>query len=100
MHKLSEVRIEMAQATIGANILFCGHRGHFIADVYVVGNCNVVRASREVTPSNLDRTMVHRATHHISDYPTAGFWRPDLGVFVVPASQLVELNDDNRSKYV
>jgi hypothetical protein len=90
----------MSKSYMGANVLFGGHRGHFIADIHVVGNCNVIRASREVTPDNLDRTMMHNATHHMSDYPTGGFWRPDLGVFVVPATQVVALNDDNRSKYL
>jgi hypothetical protein len=90
----------MSKSFIGANVMFCGHRGHFIADIHVVGNCNVVRASREVTPDNIDRTMLHNATHHISDFPTAGFWRPDLGVFVVPQAQVVELSNENRSKYV
>lgn len=27
-------------------------------------------------------------------------WRPDLGVFVIPAAQVVALNDDNRDKYL
>jgi hypothetical protein len=25
------------------------------------------------------------------DYPEGGFWRPDLGVFVVPESQVKEI---------
>lgn len=90
----------MSKSYVGANVLFGGHRGHFIADIHVVGNCNVVRASREVRPDNLDRTVIRNATHHMSDYPAGGFWRPDLGVFVVPAAQVVELNDRNRDKYL
>lgn len=90
----------MSKSTIGANVLFCGHQGHFIADIFVVGDCNVVRASGRVTADNLDRTMLHAATHHISDYPVNGFWRPDLGVFVVPSKQVTELNDKNRGRYL
>lgn len=88
----------MAKAAIGANVIFGGHNGHFIADIFVVGNCNVVRASREVTPDNLDRTMMHNATHHLSDYPASGFWRPDLGVFVVPKSQVTELAKGSKTE--
>ena len=79
----------MAKAAIGALVLYCGHAGAFIADIYVAGNTNVVRANGAVRPSELDRQG--KPTHHLVDFPTAGFWRPDLGVFVVPKGQVKEL---------
>lgn len=79
----------MKTGAMGATVLYCGHAGSFIADIWVVGNANVVRANGKVTPGNLDRKAI--ATHSVSDYPLPGFWRPDLGVFVVPEKQVRKL---------
>jgi hypothetical protein len=76
----------MAESKMGAMVRFCGHNGSFIADVHKVGNCNVVRANGPVTPDNLDREST--PTHHISDFPNAGYWNSRLGVFVVPEKQV------------
>lgn len=76
---------------MGAVVLYCGHEGTFIADIWVVGNTNVVRANGPVTGNNLNRAKPVKASHHLRDWPNCGFWRPDLGVFVVPKSQVVEL---------
>lgn len=74
--------------------MYCGHNGCFVADIGVVGNVNVIRASGKVSPANLQRgPAVGRATHQMVDFPSAGFWRPDLGVFVVPKAQVKELKD-------
>jgi hypothetical protein len=81
----------MAKAQSGALVLYCGHKGCFIADIYSVGDVNVVRASAAVTMDRLDRANYEHSTHHIVDFPAAGFWRPDLGVFVVPQTQVTEL---------
>lgn len=82
----------MAKAKMGAVVSYCGHNGNFIADIWQVGNTNVVRASQEVTGANLIRDdRFGKATHHLSDFPKPGFWRPDLGVFVVPQKQVKEL---------
>lgn len=76
-------------ALIGAQVQYCGHAGVFIADVISVGNTYVVRAAKAVTPDNLMRKNVdEQATHHLNDFPGPNFWRPDLGVFVVPRKQL------------
>jgi hypothetical protein len=80
----------MSKPTIGARVQFCGHDGTFIADIFRVGDCNVVRASQKVTPSNLKRPA-DDATHLMVDFPVQGFWRPDLGVFVVPQDQVEEI---------
>jgi hypothetical protein len=74
---------------MGAIVQFCGHNGCFIADIYEIEGANVVRASGPVTAANLDRRAV--PTHHVSDFPKPGFWRPELGVFVVPKRQVREL---------
>jgi hypothetical protein len=85
----------MSKAKMGATVQYCGHNGGFIADIYRVGNVNVVRANSAVTAGNLlrDNPKDHEvfvATHHLMDNE-AGFWRPDLGVFVVPEGQVKEL---------
>jgi hypothetical protein len=83
----------MSAAKMGALVQYCNHRGVFIADVWRVGNVNIVRASRAVTMENLDRehASLARATHRLIDFPQAGFWRPDLGIFVVPEKQVKEI---------
>lgn len=74
---------------IGANVLYCGHNGYFVADIIEVGNAVVVRASAPVTPDNIIRdNRLGCPTHHLLDFPKPGFWSPKLGVFVVPRGQL------------
>lgn len=80
----------MSKAAMGATVCYCGHDGTFIADVFEVAGANVVRANGPITPGNLKRPA-KGATHHLMDFPTAGFWRPDLGVFVVPKAQVEKL---------
>jgi hypothetical protein len=41
--------------------------------------------------ANVDRKNHAQATHHVVDFPSSGFWRPDLGVFVVPEDQVKEI---------
>lgn len=84
----------MAKAAVGARVQYCGHDGYFVADIFEVAGANVVRAGGPVTPGNLIRPaqqMSKPITHTMIDMPTAGFWRPDLGVFVVPKSQVKEV---------
>lgn len=82
----------MAKSYIGAKVLYCGHSGTFVADIYEIAGANVVRPNGPVTMENLDRTDPDSATHHIRDFPKGGFWKPSLGVFVVPTEQVVELD--------
>lgn len=77
----------MAESYLGAIVQYCGHNGCFIADIFTVGNANVVRANGPVTMDNLIRPASN-VTHHLMDFPSSGFWRPDLGVFVVPQEQV------------
>ncbi len=79
----------MLKPAMGAQVQFCGHKGSFIADVWVIAGVNVVVASGPVTPANLDRETT--PTHRLVDFPSAGYWRPQKGIFVVPQKQVVEL---------
>jgi hypothetical protein len=83
----------MSKAAMGAIVRFCGHRGTFIADIWRIGSVNVIAASRNINPSTINRDFdaYEHATHHMSDFPRAGYWKPEGGIFVVPASQVVEL---------
>ena len=45
----------MSKAHMGATVKYCGHDGTFIADIFVVGNVNVVRANGPVTGNNIKR---------------------------------------------
>lgn len=77
------------ETKFGVIVLYCGHKGVFNADLYVVENAVVVRSNGPVTMENLcrDESRVKIATHHFSD-ASGGFWRPDLGIFVVPKSEV------------
>lgn len=84
----------MSKGAVGARVMYCGHDGYFVADVLCVAGANVVRANGPVTPGNLFRLTERKckpATHTMVDLPVAGFWRPDLGVFVVPEDQVKEI---------
>lgn len=82
----------MSKANLGATVIYCGHEATFIADIWIVGNVNVVRANGPIEKQlNREKGATESATHHLSDYPHPGFWRPDLGVFVVPKSQVTEI---------
>jgi hypothetical protein len=78
----------MAKSRMGALVLYCGHKGSFVADIWEIGNVNVVVASRPVLPENLDRHS--EPTHHMIDFPEAGYWKPYKGMFVVPEAQVTE----------
>ena len=83
----------MSKTKIGAQILYCGHNGTFIADVTEIAGAVVVRAPKPINLGKIDRSpaAVENADYHLSDFPMGGFWRPDLGTFVVPTTQLTPL---------
>ena len=78
----------MAQAYMGARVMFCGHAGYFVADIWHVGNVNIVHASSPVTGDTVIREDVELATHQLVAFPVAGFWKPLKGLFVVPEEQV------------
>lgn len=86
----------MSKAMIGAHVKYCNHAGWFAADIFKVGTANVVRANSPVTPDNIRRDEMESITHEMRDFPLAGFWRPDLGVFVVPESQVIRIRHASR----
>lgn len=49
-------------------------------------------------PIKLDKIIrpAQGVTHHLSDFPSAGFWKPELGVFVVPQEQVKEINEEDK----
>jgi hypothetical protein len=76
---------------VGANVLYCGHAGYFIADLFFIGDVVAARASGPVTPGNIYRlNEFGPATHLLVDFPNPGLWSPERGIFVVPSSQLTE----------
>lgn len=81
----------MANAAIGAQVQFGNHQGFFHADIFEIGNVNVVRASGPVSGDNIIRHRMHEVTHTMQDLPEKCFWRPDLGVFVCPKKQVKEV---------
>ena|ERR1700761_2501519 len=87
---------EVRKTAVGAKVMYCGHNGWFAADIVTVAGALVVRASCAVTGDNIKRDSLSEATHHLSDFPVAGFWRPDLGVFVVPEDQVTVLEEGRR----
>lgn len=86
----------MAKAYTGAYVQFCGHKGWFIADIFKIGTANVIRANGPVNDDNICRQNLDKITHTMDDFPTVGFWRPELGVFVVPAKQVKQVRDAAR----
>jgi hypothetical protein len=79
-------------SAMGAVVQYCGHNGCFVADLFDVENVVVVRANGPVTGENLIRDgSLGEPTHHLVDFPAAGFWRPQLGVFVIPKKQIKTL---------
>lgn len=78
----------MSDSYTGATVRYCGHRGTFVADIFRVAGANIVRATGPITGETLNRKNFEHATHYVGDFPDAGFWRPDLGVLVVPEAQV------------
>jgi len=85
----------MSEAKVGARVAYCGHEGWFIADIHLVEGANVVRANGKVDGGTINRNM-EEATHHLSDFPKAGYWNPGIGVFVVPANQVTVIDRTPR----
>jgi len=74
----------------GAIVQYCGHDATFIADIVTVADAVVIRANGPIE-KNL-RRPARGATHHVMDFPKAGYWNPQLGVLVVPAAQVKVLD--------
>lgn len=83
----------MAKAKMGALVRYCGHNNcTFVADVWEIENVNVVVANGDLQKHlKRDEEQYQRATHHLHDFPAAGYWKPNRGIFVVPKKQVEEL---------
>lgn len=83
------------KSIMGAQVLYCGHKGSFAADIHVANGVAVV-----VGPEPRDRRFTDLldryspssvATHHLMDFPKPIYWNETRGVFVVPVEQIREL---------
>lgn len=68
----------------------------FAADIFKVGSAFVVRANGPIVQGEnawpVERFCAsHRPTHELLDDLGKGFWREDLGIFVIPEDKLREL---------
>ncbi len=89
----------MSEAAIGARVQYCGHEGWFVADIHHFSGINVVVAGSTctpVTPLNIVRNCMDEVTHHLVDYPSAGYWNPRRGIFVVPENQVTDLSESKK----
>jgi hypothetical protein len=91
----------MSASKMGAMVKYCGHDGCFVADIFLVEGANVVVANGPVTGNNLLRPAnKHKPTHHLVDFPVAGYWGAGRGVFVVPQDQVIELEKQRGERMV
>jgi hypothetical protein len=83
----------MAKSYMGAMVQYCGHDAAFIADIFLIGEVNVVKAglNKHIDAQLMRPARAQNPTHSMSDSPAAGCWMPDRGVFIVPANQVKEL---------
>lgn len=81
----------------GATVHMIPHDLVFQADLFAVAGAIVVRANgplvRDQNCWSRSRKFCddHKPTHELHDDSGSGFWREDLGVFVVPADRLTEV---------
>lgn len=82
-------------------VLFCGHAGTFVADVFVTPFAVTVlsKGLKPVLGSTLDRRNVNAATWHICD-SRGGYFRPQKGIFVLPREAVTRLTDANRDQFL
>lgn len=80
----------------GAIVHMRGHEVVFSADLFEVAGAIVVRANGPIvrgknafnaTDGSSVNPFLGRVTHVLEPGPETGFWREDLGTFVVPKSQ-------------
>jgi hypothetical protein len=71
-------------------IRYCGHDAVFTADLLFIDTVVVIRHDGPLLLDTIQRPATD-AAYHMSDFPNPGFWRPDIGVFVIPVNQLRSL---------
>jgi hypothetical protein len=85
-----EKRERAPKSKCGAMVRYCGHDAMFVADVFEIAGACVVVASAAIDKC-LIRPATDEATHHLIDWPKAGYWNPRAGIFVVPSDQVTIL---------
>lgn len=78
----------------GAVIHMVPHGLVFSADLFEVAGAIVIRANGALTRGTNCWTIAESPrdpTHDLHDDRGTGFWRDDLGVFVVPRDKLIEI---------
>jgi hypothetical protein len=79
----------------GATVHLVPHGVVFQADLFAVAGAIVVRANGPLILEKNTWALGERGfpppTHQLHDDRGSGFWRDDLGVFVVPADRLTEV---------
>ena len=88
----------MSESKMGAIVQYGGHDASFVADIFRIGNVNVVQANGPITEELLTRPADPACTHHVGDFPECGYWRPNRGVFVVPEKQCVALKPESGAR--
>lgn len=83
------------EGKVGAVVQYCGHDATFVADIYVHDGVAVIHAGSAPIDDGLERPA-RNPTHHVSDFPKAIFWKPRIGVLVVPASQVTTFENGDR----
>ena len=81
----------MSCTKTGALVHFLEYNQSIRCDIYQVGDCNVVRFYPSAFDIHFERLpgVTHEVTIGVDN-----FWRKDLGILVVPKSQLKEVSDE------
>jgi hypothetical protein len=87
--KTTKQKPPFIKLTAGVKVLYCGHNASFIADVWETSDCILVRANGKID-DYLERPA-NKPGYWLSDFPQCGFWRPDIGVFLVPKNQFTKI---------
>ncbi len=82
----------ITKSKMGAKVQYCGHNGTFPADIFVHGETALVVAPGSINLDRISRPATG-ATHHMVDYPTALYWNPGRGYFMVPRNQVQVLEN-------
>lgn len=78
----------MACWKTGAIVEYCGHNATFRADIWRFAGAVVIRANGPIREEILTRPA-KGPRYLFEDHPDSGFWRPDLGIFVIPETQFL-----------
>lgn len=75
----------------GAQVLLKNYGQTLPADIYEVGNCYVIRLNMGMWEQKAAFERETEATHAVMVWNEDVFWRPDLGVLVIPKYLLMRV---------